>query len=420
MSTNVHLKFLFLLFFSSSSWDSHAKHVPGVAARNSLKPGDTLNSSSSLNSPNGRFMLRFYLWPAAFGTTNYTYLAIFRTSNSSLVWYTRQGIPITNDFDLLTLENNAGSLKIRRHGDNPIELSSSPQPTNNTVASLLDSGNFVFNEVYSNGSKKRLLWKSFDYPGKVLLPGMKLGVNHKTGQNWSLIAWLTDDYPVPGAFTLEYSGHQLIIRRRNVVYWKSGVLRGNEFENISPKVTSMYHFSVVSNENEESFSFMSKNGSQESRWLFTSTGQLLGDDPQPIAQADKCDGYNIDGGCQRWNQPLCRHHHQHGYTVELNRGYFVSEDDSSYNISDTNLGISDCKVSCWGNCNCVAYTSLFANRTGCKFWTNISNFVPNDLTYLDLVYILSPKLSHSGKFPRSVSINNRQDSNFNNISWALS
>ena len=110
---------------------------------------------------------------------------------------------MTNNFDLLTLENNAGSLKIRRHGDNPIELSSSSQPTNNTVASLLDSGNFVFNEVYSNGSKKRVLWKSFDYPGKVLLPGMKLGVNHKTGQNWSLIAWLTDDYPVPGVFTLE-------------------------------------------------------------------------------------------------------------------------------------------------------------------------------------------------------------------------
>ena len=111
MSTNVHLKFLFLLFFSSSLWDSHAQHVPGVAALNSLKPGDTLNSSSSLNSPNGRFMLRFYLWPAAFGTTNYTYLTIFRTSDSHLVWYTRQGIPITNEFDLLTLENNAESLK---------------------------------------------------------------------------------------------------------------------------------------------------------------------------------------------------------------------------------------------------------------------------------------------------------------------
>ena len=77
MSTNVHLKFLFLLFFSSSLWDSHAQHVPGVAAPNSIKPGDTLNSSSSLNSPNGRFMLRFYLWPGAFATTNYTYLTIF-------------------------------------------------------------------------------------------------------------------------------------------------------------------------------------------------------------------------------------------------------------------------------------------------------------------------------------------------------
>jgi len=61
----------------------------------------------------------------------------------------------------------------------------------------------------------------------------------------------------------------------------------------------MYHFNVVSNGNEESFSFTYKNGSQELQWLFTSTGQLLGEDPQPIAQADTCDGYNIDGGCQR-------------------------------------------------------------------------------------------------------------------------
>jgi len=68
------------------------------------------------------------------------------------------------------------------------------------VAELEEHKLVNINEVYSNGSKKRVLWKSFDYPGKVLLPGMKFRVNHKTGQNWSLTTWLTDDYPVIRVF----------------------------------------------------------------------------------------------------------------------------------------------------------------------------------------------------------------------------
>ncbi|KAL0013053.1 hypothetical protein SO802_000122 [Lithocarpus litseifolius] len=52
---------------------------------------------------------------------------------------------------------------------------------------------FVFNEVYSNGSTKQVLWQSFDHLRYKLLPGMKLGVNHKTGQTWSLTSGLTKD-----------------------------------------------------------------------------------------------------------------------------------------------------------------------------------------------------------------------------------
>ncbi|KAK7859452.1 g-type lectin s-receptor-like serine/threonine-protein kinase ces101 [Quercus suber] len=57
--------------------------------------------------------------------------------------------------------------------------------------------------MYSNGSTKWVLWQSFDHLALVLIPEMKLGVNHKTGQNWSLTSWLTWNVPNPGAFTLE-------------------------------------------------------------------------------------------------------------------------------------------------------------------------------------------------------------------------
>ena len=142
---------------------------------------------------------------------------------------------------------------------------------------------------------------------------------------------------------------------------------------------------------------MYKNQSQKMQyWLLLSIGQLQDDVQVAIACEDKCDGYNIDGGCQRWNQPMCRHHRD---TLVLNRGHFVSEYDSSCYISDANLGFSDCEATCWDNCSCVAFNNLFENSTGRKFWTNISKFVANDWPYSELVYILSPiKPSHSGKF----------------------
>ena len=53
---NVHLlKFLLLLFFSFL-WTPHAQNVE---TRNSLKPGETLNSSSRLVSPSTTFLLTY-------------------------------------------------------------------------------------------------------------------------------------------------------------------------------------------------------------------------------------------------------------------------------------------------------------------------------------------------------------------------
>ncbi|RHN40744.1 putative non-specific serine/threonine protein kinase [Medicago truncatula] len=88
----------------------------------------------------------------------------------------------------------SGVLKIESQNRKPIIIYSSPQPINNTLATILDTGNFVLQQFHPNGSKT-VLWQSFDYPSDVLIPTMKLGVNQKTGHNWSLVSWLTPSLP---------------------------------------------------------------------------------------------------------------------------------------------------------------------------------------------------------------------------------
>ncbi|BFG28704.1 hypothetical protein CerSpe_149780 [Prunus speciosa] len=89
---------------------------------------------------------------------------------------------------LLTLDTN-NTLKITNQGGDPFVISTAPQTNDSStsvVATLLDSGNFVLQEVSSvNGSMIRVFWQSFDHPLDTFLPGMKLGVDHRNGHIWS-------------------------------------------------------------------------------------------------------------------------------------------------------------------------------------------------------------------------------------------
>ena len=393
MATNfvlVHrLKFVFLLFFSCL-WTPHVADWVYVSSGDTLQPGDTLNSSSSLVSAKGTFCLGFFRRTDTFSNDGYVGIS---DTNSFYVWFGNLGHPIAkNNTGMRTLDNN-GTLKIVRQGESPIVLYSSG--TNFTIATLLDNGNFILKEVDFEGSTKRVLWQSFDYPMDTLLPDMKLGVNLKTGQTWSLTSWLTTDIPDYGAFTLEWDpkGLELVIKQRGVVLWKSGVLRDNQFENISPDVTSIYDFTVVSNEDEEYFSFRRKNQSgMISEWTLTFEGQLIDLSASEFVRANNCYGYDTKGGCQGWEQPVCR---DRGDTFELKSGYYLSGDSlANYNSS---LSISDCKAICWSNCSCVAFTTQFVNETGCLFWTGESEVVSGLSSDFLSIYVLSSKPSHKGK-----------------------
>lgn len=187
-----------------------------------------LGDGRQLISAFGNFRLGFF---RAGDASNFRYLGIwyyqgiwyyhepYREGEYKPVWVANRNTPILcKESVSLTIDSSDGNLKILWNGGNPIAVSSVQGASNTVVsASLLQSGNFVLNELNLNGSIKRMLWQSFDYPTDTLLPGMKLEINLKTGHKWFLQSWITDASPVQGSFTL---GMDPNLMNRLIVWWR--------------------------------------------------------------------------------------------------------------------------------------------------------------------------------------------------------
>lgn len=231
------------------------------------------------------------------------------------------------------------------------------------LITLLDSSNyFILQKVKSDESP------NVPAPPGTFLPGMKLGVNHRNGYVWSLSS---SSGPL-GSFTLswDFKGRQLHINLGEVVYWSSGVFKNGRFEFIS---STRYNFTLVSNKDEDSITYSTVDQTNRvSAWLLTDTGDLhdtyTGED---IARADNCDGYSIDRGCHRRLRPTsCMA--KFGYDFQLRHGYCEPIPSSSRTPYwfDTNgsYGASECKATCWQDCDCLGFDFLFDNQT-CRFWS---------------------------------------------------
>ncbi|KAA8525093.1 hypothetical protein F0562_007043 [Nyssa sinensis] len=303
------ISFLIFAFLFNQGLDSSL-----VAGANTIGIGDELNSSSNpLVSPRGTFSLGF------FNLSYSSYLGIWYTSDiqARTVWVAKPNTPL-RDSAVLTIDG-AGILKITSDGNTVINISDQVG-TRNVTATLHDSGNFVLMDQ----TEKRILWQSFDNPTNTLLPGMKLGQNLRTLQNWSLTSWLNYNDPSSGAFTLRWEptqeSGQLVMYRRGEVYWKSGLSKNQSFEFMpaifnSPRIDD-YNLSYgVSNINDE-FSFtIHAHGGNSTRWVLTPNGQIRerfttssGDYNYSISAKDFCYGYESDNGCAESvvPQPECR------------------------------------------------------------------------------------------------------------------
>ncbi|KAG6790688.1 hypothetical protein POTOM_006851 [Populus tomentosa] len=349
-----------------------ASHV--LSADTLYQGGDFLNSSSTLVSKNGLFTFGFTRLGSA--ESNASYLGIWYNNDTSHpFWLANRGKPIADNSGVLAIDGS-GNMKLTYSGGDPVEFYSSQSSTTNITAILEDSGNFVLKD--ENSGSQQVLWQSFDFPTDTFLPGMKLGINHRTGQTWSLMSWLSDLVPTPaGAFTFEWdtNGKELVIKRRDVIYWTTGPLRSNTSFEIPFLYAAVLDFSFfnVSNADEDYFMFtvsanqFTPQGQRNfSMWQLRSDGDIEDLTTGRLYGGSSCKGNNKDGGCERWSGPACRSNRN---SFELRRGGFVNtvpikDDDNS------SLSISDCKDICWKDCLCVGVATRGnnANNTGCTFY----------------------------------------------------
>ncbi|CAN4128069.1 unnamed protein product [Withania somnifera] len=314
-------------------------NVSSVGTITSLKPGDVLNHSHVLDSEGGTFRLGFFSIPQ----TNKSYLGICQSK-----------YPILNNSGLLTIDTR-GTLKITTGGK--------------TLARLKDSGNFVLHDE----TRSTTLWQSFDHPTNCLLPGMKLGYNLTTRQNWTL-NFLVDLEDIQDAF-------QLVNRHRGKVYWTSGAWNNQGFSFLpffhnsatNIEVTTIYQYNVnlVSDKDGMYFQFDTTQGSFPSLAL-NSDGDILGGYRFIYTLfKDFCYGYESEDGCVSTQLPECR---KDGDKFERKSGDFTH----TYTVTtefydDASISIVDCMQKCWEHCSCVGFTTS-SNGTGCIIWNGNGEF----------------------------------------------
>ncbi|CAA2987267.1 G-type lectin S-receptor-like serine threonine-kinase CES101 [Olea europaea subsp. europaea] len=357
---------------------SHCLFVNPAASRDTILQGQQpLRVWESLYSAEKVFRLQFF----SPGTSKSWYLGIFHNTPSNFpdyrrefylkaVWVANRDNPIADASGSIMIDTH-GNLKITYSGGNvPSVFSSAPAAARNVSATLLDNGNFVLSGLNPDGSVNGTLWQSFDYPTDTLLPGMKLGIDFRTGNRWSLTSWISDEVPASGSFTIGGDPNgtsRLVLWWQGNVYRTSGPWINGHFVN-SDSSELCAGFSYISNENEK-YLIYSANKTDTWAKLVMDWDGYVADEEGPITELQ-----NILCGndvCTGKTLPECRK--DDNYFFETRRGYL---DDGYKPDGYHNMSMFDCWDNCVRNCSCIAYASITENGTGCEIWSEVKRFYP--------------------------------------------
>jgi hypothetical protein len=320
-------------------------------------------------------------------STNNSYFGIWYTNDDSAtrVWIANPNTPLATNTAVLTIDNTTGKLVIATGGRSIFNVSDRGVERGAT-ATLEDSGNLVLTDDVSN----QVIWQSFEHPRNVLLPGMRLGYNVTSGQNWSLISSLSDEIPADGAFSVNWDSesNQLVINRRGERYRISGTLRNQNFEfmTIMDVLQYPYNLTTVDNDDEKYLS-VAATGGDFPMWILTPKGEIIDSVSRLyLSTSEFCYGYSTNFGCvEGTDLPPCRR--RNDMFAERN-GDFLPQTSSTYN-DNSSISVSDCMENCWNNCDCVGFTTS-DNGTGCILWMGNNEFRINEQGTSVLKYVLIP------------------------------
>ncbi|KAF4386945.1 hypothetical protein F8388_006900 [Cannabis sativa] len=265
-----------------------------------------------------------------------------------------------------------------------------PVRSNGSIVELSDNGNLVLKDEKTGES----LWQSFQHLGDTFLPGATLGYNLKTGANYVLTSWKSDNDPSPGNFTLGISKQlppqvYLWINGK-LPYWRSGPWDKSKFVGVPDMDTSYQSFFILEQdfEKETAFlhfnlldqslvtkAFVSSQGRNSRCDVYGTCGEfgVCTKSQSPICKCLKGFVPKSDQewrGCKRRTDLLCGKNN-------ISQSSNGRESDGFYKMSMIKLpdlytfvniiNANNCYKWCMNNCSCVAYA--FVNGIGCLVWS---------------------------------------------------
>ncbi|XP_040366664.1 G-type lectin S-receptor-like serine/threonine-protein kinase B120 isoform X3 [Rosa chinensis] len=160
-----------------------------------IVPGQYISGNMTLVSSLETFSLGFF--NPENSTKYFLGIRFNKFPNTASVWVANRESPLDSPgFFMLSSDGNLVVLDQAKKLVWSTNASVSASAMNHTTGLLEDTGNLVlsFEDV--------TLWQSFDHPCDTMLPGMKISLNKKTGQQRRLTSWAALDDPQPGKFTL--------------------------------------------------------------------------------------------------------------------------------------------------------------------------------------------------------------------------
>ncbi|XP_028082265.1 G-type lectin S-receptor-like serine/threonine-protein kinase At1g67520 [Camellia sinensis] len=364
-----------------------------------LTVGQVMKDWDFLESSNKRFRLRFFS-PESSNDLRYLGIQFMNGSDGSgqdkIVWIANRGKPLRGTLNI----SHDGNLMLTDYNGTFITINAEekPVPSNDTSATLLDTGNLVLR------AGKHIVWQSFDYPSDTWLPGMKLGLFKSSKgqpQHRFLTSQVSPQVPTLGAFTLGVDPNntkQLVIWQRGVLYWRSGMWNGYNFSYF-PNSYDEFNFSYFSNESQSYFTFTRTENNFPSWIDIDSSGSIrifkIEDSGWSLGSTCYCDDsqlleYSYNLGCVAPNPSNCTA----GDVFIKKSGYT----DSSSITNNVSQGISDCKEICRQDCACTAYSSALPDGSGCQFFYGEYHDYPEYIFYIrniSMTNIASPLVAPS-------------------------
>ncbi|KAL2475483.1 Receptor-like serine/threonine-protein kinase SD1-8 [Abeliophyllum distichum] len=373
-----------------------------------ITPTQFLIGNQTLVSTGEEFELGFF----SPGESNNWYIGIWykNIKEKTVVWVANRDSPVRNSSGVLKIDED-GNLVLLDEGRKSV-WSTNHSRAENTVAELLETGNFVLRQE-NDPDPENYLWQSFDYPTDTLLPGMKLGWDLKTGLNRYLTSWKNGDDPGTGdfSFKLDINGYpECFLTKKQVIVYRSGPWNGLRFSGVPEmKTTPDFTFDFVMDQNEVYYGFYLHNKSVYSRLVVkhSDSGALQRLTWIPTskiwnlfwyAPRDQCDYYKecgMYGICDTNVSPVCKcvtgfePKNPQAWNLRLgsdgcirkskldcpNDGFLTLSNmklpQSSSDFVDTTMSLQQCQDLCRKNCSCRAYSdaNITGSGSGCVLWT---------------------------------------------------